>query len=80
MERDAALAGGGVVQRVSGAASVRALTAPLRGDDGLWRRMVEVDGQPAVQVVSAEEVLAGSASWARTTAERAALADLERER
>lgn len=48
---------------------------PRLGDDGLWRQLVTVNGQPAVQVVD-PPVDGSSATWAVTEHERAALADL----
>ena len=50
---------------------------PRLGDDGLWRVLVEVDGQLAVRIVD-PPTLESSAAWAQSDAERAALADLMR--
>lgn len=50
---------------------------PRLGDDGLWRVLVEVDGQLAVWIVDPPP-LESSAAWAQSESERAALADLMR--
>lgn len=57
----------------------RLLAGPLLGDDGHWRRLVEVDGQVSVQWCD-PPLDGSSATWARGDVERSALADLMRGR
>lgn len=57
--------------------AVNVPASPTLGPDGLWRVLVTVDGQPAVQVVD-PPTLENSAKWARSALELTALADLMR--
>lgn len=62
-------------------AIVRVIAGPMKGDDGHWRALVEVDGQPAVLFCEppvSVSVEGSSATWASSAEEKAALADLMR--
>lgn len=54
----------------------QAARSPDDPDDKLWRQLVEINGQMAVQIVEAP--MEASARWARSGSERAALDDLMR--
>lgn len=58
---------------------MRVIAGPMRGDDGHWRQLVEVEGQVAVQFCEPPVSVEGSsATWASSAEQKAALADLMR--